>query len=102
MSRSAILAYWPMIVSIVTIVASASATIVTVSNLQRAVDALEARMLAHERLPGHPEEMARLRAVEVESAKNAKTYAEIQAHLRAIEINVALVCRATKAADCVR
>lgn len=106
MSKPAIIAYWPIIMSAVAVVGSAATTISTVTEMRRAVDALEQRQQQHERLPGHPEEMARLRAVEIESAKStqksAQTIEAIQDRLRAIDINLALVCRATKGADCVR
>lgn len=102
MSRPTFLAWWPVIVSAVAVVGSAATTIATVTELRRAVDAIEQRQQQHERLAGHPEGLARLRAVEVESARNAQAFDDIQSRLRAIDINLALVCRATKGADCVR
>lgn len=106
MSKPALLAWWPIAMSAVAVVGSAATTISTVTDLRRAVDAIEQRQQQHERAPGHPEEMARLRAVEIEVAKSSQKSAQaaeaIQDRLRAIDINLALVCRATKGADCVR
>lgn len=102
MSKPSFLAWWPVVVSIVTIVASASATIATVTNLQRAVDALETRMLAHERAPGHADSISRLRVLEAESVSRAAIDAELRAQLRRIDVNLAVVCQATPGAQCQR
>lgn len=100
--RPTLLAWWPVIISGIAVVVSAATTISTVTELRRAVDALELRVQQHEKLPGHPEEIARLRSIELATAKNTATFDAIQDRLRAIDVNLALVCRATKGADCVR
>lgn len=102
MSKPALLTWWPVLVSAAMALVSAATMKAAVDELRRVVEVIDQRQQAHERAAGHPEGLARLRAVEAESAKSAQTIEAVHDRLRAIDINLALVCRATKGADCVR
>ena len=84
------------------IVFSAGGWFVSTSESRAAQHATSAQLEEHVRAPAHPEALHRIQAIETQLAQRAETDRSLAAQLNRIDVNLALVCQATKGAQCVR
>lgn len=91
-----------IVASAITIAFSAGITVSTVSELKAQTAAIAARLDAHEKAPGHVEALARLRTLESDNSAHTAVMREMSERLNRIDTNLALVCQATRGAQCAR